>query len=342
MRHRRFLRNLAVLLLNVFLVSMAGRALATDYFLARSFTSSNSGGTGPFSDASGIAVESAGNVYLADQLGSRIDVLDGTGAPIRQINGVTVTLVNGIPVGDTTNALLFPQGVTVDSSVNVWVADTYNRQIKKFTSTGTFIQKFGDPGQLFNPTDLALDPAGDVWVTDVNQIVEYTSSGTFVKKINLVGNLEGIGFDPAGNIWIANHNSPAQVNLQEFTTAGTQLPALTPYIGLSDKDVNPGSLTFDSHGNLWVADAGNGGRVIEFDANGNTLQKFGFGGSVGSFISPSGIAVDPMGNVWVSDNLSKRIQEFSPVPEPATGLTATIAGGALAVVYRKTKKARKA
>src|SRR3989344_3617807 len=63
-------------------------------------------------------------------------------------------------------------GLWIDSSGNMYVADTYNNRIQKFDSSGNFLMKFGSlgssDGQLDNPYGVAVDSSGNIYVADSN------------------------------------------------------------------------------------------------------------------------------------------------------------------------------
>src|SRR5437588_778679 len=98
------------------------------------------GSTGPangqFFGASGVAVDSGGNVYVADQNNFRIQKFTSAGVFITKWGS------NGTADGQFKG----PQGVAVDASDNIYVADTGNDRIQKFDTNGTFLAKFGTSG----------------------------------------------------------------------------------------------------------------------------------------------------------------------------------------------------
>jgi hypothetical protein len=113
------------------------------------------GGNGQFSSPYGVAVDSDGNVYVADPVNGRIEKFTNTGTFL------TAWYLDGIPIG-----------VAVDGSGNVFVANTYNYRIQKFTNTGTFLTKWGSagsgPGQFSAPWGVAVDGSGSVYIADTN------------------------------------------------------------------------------------------------------------------------------------------------------------------------------
>ena len=128
--------------------------------------------------ARAIAVDSQGNVYVADTNNHRIKKFTSTG-----------TYVTMWGSQGTANGLFFePYGVAVDGQGNVYVADTRNHRIQKFTPSGVFLAKWGTGGtgngQFNCPAGVAVDGRGNVYVTDMNnhRIQQFTSSGTFVAK----------------------------------------------------------------------------------------------------------------------------------------------------------------
>ncbi|MDH3766748.1 MAG: caspase family protein, partial [Nitrosopumilus sp.] len=133
---------------------------------------------GQFDNPSDIAVDSSGNVYVADIENNRIQKFDS--------NGVFITKWDSKGTGD--GQFSAPSGIAVDSSGNVYVADSRNNRIQKFDSNGVFITKWGnvgtDDGQFDKPSGIAVDSSGNVYVNDLwdNRIQKFDSNGVFITK----------------------------------------------------------------------------------------------------------------------------------------------------------------
>jgi len=200
-----------------------------------------------------------------------------------------------------------PLDVEFDSAGNVYVVDTLNFRIQKFTDTGTFILKWGSPGgngddQFLSPNgpvDVAVSLAGDVYIVDTgNQRVQkFDSSGTFQGWLGMctfgsncdVPNLRSIGF-----------------SCSAATCSGTVFGAG----GVGQFDF-PRGVAVDSTGNVYVVDVNNN-RIQKFDSSGTFLTQWGsFGFTDGLFNSPQNISVDSAGNVYVVDTGNDRIQKFT-------------------------------
>jgi DNA-binding beta-propeller fold protein YncE len=86
----------------------------------------------------------------------------------------------------------FPTGIAIDKDGNVYVADSWNNRIQKFTSDGTFITKWGSTGsgdgEFRFPTGIAIDKDGNVYVADFsnNRIQKFTSNGTFITQVGSI------------------------------------------------------------------------------------------------------------------------------------------------------------
>ena len=269
-------------------------------------------GDGEFEMPSGIEVDSAGNVYVADTGNSRIQKFDAGRASITAWGSY----------GSGNGQFILPYGVAVDSAGNVYVADTGNSRIQKFDAGGAFIGTWGslgpDNGQFNYPYDVAVDSAGNVYVADThnNRVQKFDAEGTFITTWGSFGRgngqfifPNGVAVDSSGNVYVTDTGNS---RIQKFDAGGA-------FIGTWGS-VGPGNGQFDylrgiavdSAGNVYVADSGNS-RIQKFDADGAFITAWGSDGSGnGQFINPYGVAVDSTGNVYVADTGNGRIQKFAP------------------------------
>jgi len=256
-------------------------------------------GKGQFSEPFGIAFDSSGNWYVAEAGNNRVQKFSSTGMYVTQLGCSTVNPSAPACTASTGNGQLDgPYGVAVDSlSGSVYVADTYNNRVEKFTGTGAYLTQWGcttvnpappactdynsGPGQFYRPTGIAVDSSGNVYVVDEgnNRVEKFKSDGTYVTQYGSGGSGPGqfnrpmgIAFDSAGNWYVAEINNN---RVQKFNSAGTYVTA-------------------------WgCANAGNG---------------CGAGSALGQFNSPIFLAVDPSGDVYVADRYNYRIESFGDSP----------------------------
>ena len=192
-----------------------------------------------------------------------------------------------------------PIGAAIDSSGDVWVADSGNDRVLKFSRSGALLAAYGGQGsgegQFMTPRSVAINQStSDVYVTDEgnNRIVELNSSGVFLATF-------GWGVkDGKEEFEVCKHNSGVYTCRAGIAGSGPgQL-----------KEAK--ELAVDSSGNVWLADYGNN-RIQEFNENGEYLQSFGKEGTgEAQFKGPLGIAVDG-GNLFVAEYGNNRVQELT-------------------------------
>jgi DNA-binding beta-propeller fold protein YncE len=269
-------------------------------------------GNRSFKFPSSVAVDSTGNVYVADRGNDRIQMFSGFGQFI----------LNWGTYGSDNGSFKSPSSVAVDSTGNLYVADTGNNRIQIFSSgNGTFITKWGtygnDNGSFKSPSSAAVDSTGNVYVADTgnNRIQMFSANGTFITNWGTHGDDNGtfkspssVAVDSKGNVYVADTENN---RIQLFSANGTFITKWGTYGVVNGTFKSPSSVAVDSKGNVYVADTGND-RIQMFSANGTFITNWGTrGDDIGDFKSPSSVAVDSKGNVYVADTGNNRIQMFS-------------------------------
>jgi len=269
-----------------------------------------------FSGPEGIALDSGGNLYVAD----------ANNGVVRKISaGGIVSTIAGTPVfsfsGDGGPALLatfrFPEGVTIGGDGNLYIEDTGNFRIREVSADGT-IRSVAGNGQfeatsdgtpaanssLVGPNLLSFDPSGRLLIAD---------SGDFtVRRIDSDGTIQtiaGTGIEGAGDGYVLTYGQQGKQTL-----IGTARQAVA-----------------DTQGNVYVSDDGVGvvykitpdgilnvfaGQVFSYQFGGDNIQA-----TSSSFITPQGLALDQNGNLYISDPDDNRIRKVS-----TDGIITTFAG----------------
>ena len=268
-------------------------------------------GTGPaaaFDGPMGVAVDGSGTIYMTDY----------NNATIRKITqeGVVTTLAgtakNWGSVDGTISAATFnfPQGVAVDGSGNVYVADTDNHAIRKITPAGVVTTLAGTAGNQGSAD--GTGPAATFYLP------------------------QGVAVDGDGTTYVADsYNATIRKITQEGVV--TTLAGTAKNWGSVDGTISAATFAFpwgvavDGSGNVYVVDAQNstirmitpGGVVTTLAGTAGNNGSDDGTGTAASFAFPTGIAVDGAGNVYVADSGNSTIRKITP-----EGVVTTLAGTA--------------
>ena len=282
------------------------------------------GGTGTtaglFQAPRAIAIAPDGTLYVADSRNHRIQHLTTSGE-VLQAWGTYADATKGDAPGGTFNE---PWGVAVDSQGNVYVADTWNYRIQKFTTDGQFIKMWGSFGQaestegMYGPRALAFDANDHLYVTDTGnkRILIFNTEGQYLSQFGTVGmdsgqfdEPVGIGIGPNGEVVVADTWNQ---RIQVFTPDASGL-IFTPtrswevYGWFSNSLENKPYLAVDKQGNVFVTDP-EGIRVLMFDMTGKFITGWGdYASDAEGFSLPVGVAVDAQGGIWVTDAGANRL-----------------------------------
>jgi hypothetical protein len=259
-----------------------------------------------FYNPCGVAVDSVGNVFVADFSNSCIRKITSS----RIVTILAGSGPAGFADGTGSNAKFnYPQGVAVSSTGYVFVADTDNHRIRKITSSGVvtvlagsgvagFADGLGTNAKFYAPMGVVVDSVNNVYVADYHT--------QRIRKIT-----------PSGAV---------------STLAGSGSASFADGSGTLASFFWPSGVAVDSYDNIFVADSGNH-RVRKVTSSGIVSTIAGSGtagfadntGTLAMFSTPFGIAVDSSGIMYVSDKSNHRIRKITP-----SGVVTVLAGSGVA------------
>src|SRR5436190_2110136 len=279
------------------------RACAQDYSFTTIAGASSKGTAGGvstkarFASPRDVALDKSGNVFLTDSDNHAIRKISPDGIV------TTVAGALGIQGSDDGNGSVArfdePNGIAVDASGNLFIADRGNRTVRKISASGE-VTTF----------------AGKAKVSGTNDGPARVARFSFI---------HGIAVDSRGTVYVSDTGNQT---IRKITADGTvsTLAGLPGKHGFSDgkgmeaRFTSPAGLTVDGKGNVFVADSFNGA-IRRISPAGQVTTIAGEGNQSSTFNNPAGVAVDRFGNVFVADTSNARIRKIS-----SAGAVTTVAG----------------
>jgi uncharacterized protein (TIGR03437 family) len=333
----------------------------------------------------GVAVDAAGNTYIADTANNMVRRVDSKGA-ISTYAGTGTAGSSGDGSAATSAQLNGPQGLAVDSAGNLYIADTQNHRVRKVTGgtistvAGSSTSGAGGDGgaagsaQLNLPFGVAVDTAGNLYIAEFgnNRVRKVATNGNIStlagNGVNgfsgdggqatgaMLNGPQAVAADSQGNVYVgdtANNRVRKVASNGVITTvagsgdagySGDGGAAVNAQVG------NPAALAVDTAGNIYIADASSRVRkvflsgIITTIAGNGTKGYSGDGGSASNatLSGPSALAVNAAGSIWVADtfNNAVRLLQFTggstavnAVTNGASNLSGPVSPGEVVVIY---------
>jgi RHS repeat-associated protein len=211
-----------------------------------------------------------------------------------------------------------PSGVAVDAHGDVWVVDSYDNRLEKFSASGTWLASYGSfgsgSGEFEEPVEVAIDRStGKVFVTDLGnrRVDELSEGGEWVRSwTGGEGEFEeanGIAVDSKGDVWVTDY---AADDVREFNEKGELLRKFGS-AGSGDGQFEGAAGIVVANGLVYVADLNNA-RLEAFSETGAYEGQGGsFGVGANEFEYPAGLAANSSGDIFVADLGNDRVQELS-------------------------------
>ena len=285
---------------------------------------------GQFNFPRAVAVDDKGQIYVVDSGNNRIQVFNPDGTFLRQWGSTCKLDTKEGCVGDGEGQFNEPWGIAVGKDGSVYVSDTWNHRIQKFTNDGQFVKAWGvfgstggELGQenlFYGPRSLAIGRDGNVYAMDTGnkRVQDFSPNGDFISQWGGGGVVDGrldepvgLGQDADGNWYVADTWNQAHPEVRRGgpicgAMAGGRLGR-----PVSDEEA---ALAVDPERKIVYALDPENYRVLAFNTDGTFTATWGlYGNDAQSFTLPTGIAVGPGGKVYVADGDAHRIMVFPPL-----------------------------
>ncbi len=284
----------------------------------------------PLNAPRSLAFASDGTFYVADSRNDRILHFDASGTLINQWGTPSGNNANNPNPSAPPSTFNEPWGVAVGQDGSVYVADTWNYRIQKFSASGQFIKMWSTFGQatpqdtFYGPRGLAVDAQGRLYVVDTGnkRIVIFDADGNYITEFGSAGldpgqfdEPVGIAIDSTGSLYITDTwNQRIQSFTSSLNANSLQFTPLKQWdvVGWNGESLdNKPFIAVDDKGHVFITDP-EGYRVIEYTTDGQLVQTWGdYGTTDTTFGITSGVSIDPEGHIWITDAGNNRIMKFT-------------------------------
>jgi len=282
-------------------------------------------GNGQFRVPQGIAVDSAGNVYVADRDNNRIQKFTSDGTFILAFTG---------PPNPDPNHFNGPSHLALDPQGNLLVSNEGGYRIEKFSPSGAYLATYGDLATFRdNPRGVAADSAGNVYVAlpNAKQIDKFAPGGglltSWTTAVATHQNPDlptAVAVSPADIVYVNDFNNGT---IDEFTTDGRFVKEWSTQAFAPAQRGTPDSVALDSQGNFVVGDARQGA-IEKFSADGAFISSTRSTGEQPGEFHPQGVAVGPGDDIFVTD-FQSRVLRFRQAAGPTGKANGTPTGTVL-------------
>ena len=282
----------------------------------------------------------AGAAQPQDTLSAALEIaLNPANNVVALFNLTSATPAFAPPLGSAPNAwtvaltytgggLDHPSGIAIDASGNAWIANPITGAgVAKLSPLGASLSGSVGflSGGLNGPAALAIDLFGNAWVGDggATAVMKLSPSGSPLSGnsgYTVSVSVGGVAIEPSGNVWVVGVGNPSSV--VELNSSGSTLLTLS-----SNEFANANPPALDAVGNLWIANYGSPsgvnsslGTIAEVSPGGAFLSPSSgcasnatpCGYTAGTLNNPQGIAIDPLGNAWVTNFFGNNVSEIDP------------------------------
>ncbi len=285
----------------------------------------NGNAPGEFNKPRDIAIAPDGTIYICDTGNHRIQHIDSSGNVLHVWGSFADSSQGSAPPG----TFYEPWGIAVDQNGFIYVADTWNHRIQKFSTQGEFIKQWGYFGQgesgdaFWGPRDIVYDPNGYLLISDTGnkRVAIFDLNGNYISEFGSAGLLEGqfdepvgLAIDSEGRILVADTwNQRIQAFNPDYTNMLFTFLFEWDIVGWYGQSLdNKPYIAIDINGNIYVSDP-EGYRILQFDSKGSFLKYWGeYGTDMVGLNLPIGLATDSESHLWVVDSGNHRILRFTP------------------------------